>query len=151
MTFELQVDKSALHDALVTLGAEIDKELFEESRVTANNIDRESSARLQRQLGPGSTGKTVAGIHVVPLGSVGHAVVSERNPFPNLPLWLDKGTHSGGTREKSHRAGGVRTGGSVHMAARPYFDVSVKLEEAAHLRRVDEAVQRAINAKGLGD
>lgn len=131
MTFNIEVDRTDLHLALTTLGKEIDKELFEVSRVTANAIDREASSRLARQLGPNATGKTVAGITVIPLGTVGHAVVAERNPYPILPYWLEKGTEK--------------------MRPREFFDVAVKLEESAHLRRVDEAVQRAINAKGLGE
>ena len=131
MTYTIEVDRAALHDALMSLGTEIDKELFAVSLVTANAIDREASARLARQLGPNATGKTVAGIAVIPLGTAGHAVIAERNPYPILPYWLEKGT--------------------AKMSARPFFDAAVKLEEGAHLRRVEEAVQRAIDSKGLGD
>lgn len=131
MTFGIDVDRAAFIDALRALAADIQAALNQAASITANNIAREAESRLRRQLGPASTGKTAAGIKVVPLGGVGYTVLAARNPYPNLPLWLDKGTQ--------------------HMTARPFFDVAVQLEQHAYLRRIEGVVQDAIHEKGLGE
>lgn len=112
---------------------------------TSEAIVREARSRLQRQLGPNATGKTVAGIEIDRADRGGFIVGSSRQPFPNLPLWLERGTKKG-TRVTRGRA---RSGGN--MKARPYFYESAELEEQPHLRRVAEELQREIDAEGLGE
>ena len=74
----------------------------------------------------------MAGIRAEPArGGNGFVVLSEREPFPSLPFWLEKGTK--------------------RMAARPYFFASALLEESSHRRRIEDALREAIEAKGLGE
>lgn len=127
-----QMDDAALVAAVAQLGPSLEKYALPACKVTADNVAREAQNRLQRQLGPDATGKTVAGIRVERArAGVGYVVVASRNPFPSLPGWLEHGTK--------------------HMDARPYFDVSGRLEETAHRRRLEEALQAGIDAVGLGD
>lgn len=114
----------------------------EASQETAEAIAREAKARLHRQLGPNATGLTEAGIAARPAyDNNGFIVISEREPFPNLPLWLEKGTKKGRRKD----------GSLAHSNyARPYFWISAELEAGAHYRRIGEALGRAISEKGLG-
>lgn len=126
-----ELDDSALVRALQQLGPAVERHTLPACKVTADNVAREARQRLQRQLGPEATGKTVAGILVeLAESGDGYVVIAERNPFPDLPGWLEHGTR--------------------HMDARPFFDVSARLEEAAHRRRLEDAVQAAIDEVGLG-
>lgn len=128
--FGVEVDVADVLKAFDQAGPVMERHLKGAAKVTADHIAREAQARLQRQLGPGATGKTVAGIRVVE-DERGYLVIAQRNPFPNLPLWLDKGT--------------------VRMSARPFFDSSAQLEQGPHLRRLHEAAQAAIAEVGLGE
>jgi hypothetical protein len=135
--FELETD--AIVAAMLDLGDFAQPFVNEASRESAESIEREAETRLQRQLGPNATGNTLAGIDSRPAyDGNGYVVVSENHRMPNLPLWIDEGTRRGKPRSHSE-------------PARPYFWVSVQLEEGAHYRRISEAVQDAIDAKGLGD
>lgn len=115
------------------------------SLATAHAIVREARARLSRQLGPDATGRTEAGIDITRADRGGYIVGSGRNPMPNLPLWIEKGTRKG-TRITRGRA---RSGGN--MKARPYFYESAELEELPHLQRVVDELQAEIDAEGLGE
>jgi hypothetical protein len=128
----LVVAEAELADAMQRL-------VNEASHETADAIAREAAARLRRQLGPDATGKTEAGIVVRPAyDGNGYVVISSRDPFPNLPLWIEKGTSRG--RPGSHAS-----------AARPYFYVSAQIEAGAHERRIEAALRSAITVSGLGD
>lgn len=135
---DITLDTAALYAALDRLGPVGEGLIRTAAFETATAIDREATARLSRQLGPGSTGTTAAGIVVEPdYAGVGYIVAARRDPFPNLPLWLEKGTKRGG--------------GTHANVARPFFYVSAFLEEGAHYRRVAEAVSAALADTGLGE
>lgn len=135
--FEATLDASALLTALAQLGDAAVPFVRAAAQTSAESIVREAQARLARQLGPNASGQTVAGITMRPdTGGTGFIVVAEREPFPNLPLWLEKGTKKGQ--------------GTHANLPRPFFYVSAELEEGPHERRISEAVQAAIDAQGLG-
>ena len=139
---EITIDADALLLALARLGDAAQPFVDAAVLVTANNIDREASARLRRQLSSASTGVTEAGITVTKAEVGGGLVVgASRQQFPNLPLWIEKGTKKG-TR-KGNSGGG--------MAARPFFYSSAMLEEGPHFARVARAIQDAIDTQGLGE
>src|SRR5579862_8573633 len=131
------LDDSGLRAALAALPAALQDAVNAVAEETANAIVQEARARLQRQLGPNATGATVAGITARrAFDGNGFVVVAEREPMPNLPLWIEKGTKRGGK-------------GSHTEPARPFFYASVLIETGAHQRRVADAIQGAINASGL--
>jgi hypothetical protein len=108
--------------------------------ITATNIRAEAVARLKRQLVAGvgkgfgghGTGETEEGILVNPLGSGWGWIVDAGNlTTPMLDLWLERGTK--------------------HMAARPFFFDSGRLEEQAHADRINAGITQAIADQGLGD
>lgn len=143
---EVEVNADALIAAIQRLGnARADAAVDRASLVTANNIVREARSRLERQLGPDATGKTTAGIQIERADRGGYIVGSRRDPFPNLPLWIEKGTKKG-TRITR---GVARSGGN--MKARPYFYDSAELEEQPHLQRVSDELQAEFDAEGLGE
>lgn len=136
----IDADVDELLEALHQLGEAAEPLVNEAARETAGAIDLEASARLRRQLGPKATGKTVDSIiHEPAYDGNGFIVAVERDPYPELPYWLEKGTRRG---DRPNRA---------TTAPRPYFWVSAELEEGAHFRRVEEAVQEAIEASGMGE
>lgn len=136
LTIEADVD--ALVAALTAFGEDAGPAMLVVAFETGDAVAREARARLQRQLGPGATGLTLAGITVrKSYDGQGVVVLSEREPFPNVPLWLEKGTKRGHGKHAN--------------VARPYFYVSAELEQGPHLRRVEEALQALMQAKGLGD
>ena len=97
------------------------------SKVTADAIATEAKRRVRRR-----TGLTAEGIVVEEdRARVGYVVLATRQQFPNLPHWLEHGTK--------------------FMTASPFFFPSARLEEAAHERRIREALQLAIDDVGLGD
>jgi len=120
----IEFDTRGFLDLLARVPKSIEARFNKEGRITADRVAAEARRRVAI-----ATGLTHAGIDVEPLekGS-GWAVVSARNPFPNVPIWLESGT--------------------VHMEAQPYFDVSVRLEEGPHFRRLAEALQEELD--GLG-
>lgn len=112
------------------------------AKVSADHIASEAEARLSRQVGPQTTGATVAGIRVeVDRHGDGYAVTSSRDPMPDLPKWLERGTKEN-TKPYPHH----------HHAtyAKPFFDISGRLEEGAHRERIIEALQAATDEVGLG-
>lgn len=128
----IDVDSSGLEAAFNRLGETAQPFVNDASRETADAIVREAKARLARQLGPNATGATVEGITDRPASDGnGWIVIAEREPFPNLPFWLEKGTQ--------------------HMDPRPFFYPSIALEIGAHQRRLGDALTEAIKAEGLGE
>lgn len=118
------------------------------SRVTAEAVVREARSRLERQIGhSASTDKrpdlgqnlTLQGLTSRPAyDGNGYVVVDEREPFPNVPLWLEKGTKAGKRKNDA-------TTPALH-----FFYSSGQLEVQAHIRRLEDAFTKAIAASGLG-
>ncbi len=136
--WSVEVDREAAVEALITLGDFAQPYVNEASHQSADSIVREASSRLQRKLSGNSTGETLAGIQDrQAYDGNGWVVISDNDRMPNLPLWLEKGT-------KRHKAGGHS------QPALAYFYSAVQLEEGPHLRRIENALTNAIEAKGLG-
>lgn len=136
--FSVTFDDKAVMAALTTLGDSAQPYINEASRESATSMAREAASRLRRQLGPAATGETESGIKAAPAeNGNGYIVVSTNRRMPNLPLWIEKGTEKGDP-------------GSHTQAARPYFYVSAQLERGSHFRRLQDVLQEAIDAKGLG-
>lgn len=132
-----ELEDAAIKTVLDGLGESVQPFINAASKETADAIVREAKARLHRQLGPNATGQTEANIAARPAyDKNGYIVISEREPFPNVPLWLEKGTKKGKGTHANY--------------ARPYFYVSAEIEAGAHYRRIGEAIRHAIDAKGLG-
>lgn len=139
MGFSVDVDDAAVVAALNTLGDSAQPYINDASRESAESMEHEAESRLHRQLGPNATGQTEAGIEARPANDGnGYVVVSSNDRMPNLPLWKEKGTKKGKPRSHSE-------------AATPYFYVSAELERGAHFRRISNALQEAIDDKGLGE
>jgi hypothetical protein len=133
-------DTTALTASLVGLPDALKPYVSAAALITATNIRTEAIARLKRQLVAGvgkgfgghPTGETEEGILVNPIKSGWGWIVDAGNATqPLLDLWLERGT--------------------VHMAARPFFYDSGRLEEAAHAERINAGIKQAIADKGLGD
>lgn len=126
MNYEVEVDNAELLAALDSVGDYAEVYLDRASEVTANRIAIEARSRVARR-----TGKTQEGIVVEEsyLGS-GYVVISARQPMPNLPHWIEKGTK--------------------FQEARPYLEPAIELEREPHRGRIAEAIQRAVDEKGLG-
>jgi hypothetical protein len=131
---EIDADARELLAALDRLGDRAEQYCLEAARETGKAVAREAESRLRRQLGPLATGKTADAIAVKdapkPLGGVWVLVEPQPMRPANLPLWLEVGTWK--------------------MNERPHLFVSARLEETAHRRRLEDAVQRAIDSEGLG-
>lgn len=127
----IEVDASGVEAALNRFGVAAQPFINDASKETADAFVTEARARLQRQLGPNATGKTVAGITARPAyDGNGYVVVDEREPFPNVPFWLEKGTK--------------------HMDPREFFYSSMLLQVSDHQRRLGDALQKTVDAEGLG-
>lgn len=103
---------------------------------TATRIASEAEARVARR--EGVTASNIVATDELPswLGggkggptSAYVYVKAVRRPA-NLPLWLETGTR--------------------YMGAQPFLFVSARLEEGPHLRRLADAMQRAIDGARLG-
>jgi hypothetical protein len=127
ITFTLNT--SGLQALIDRYGAAATEELDAACLQTADAVVREARARLDRQLGPNATGATLEGIHHEPIHG-GYVVLDTREPFPDLPGWIEHGTKRGKPHSHTERA-------------RPYFYVSEQLEAGAHFRRLEEALQNA--------
>lgn len=137
--FVIDVEAQGVIDAFTTLGDFAQPYVNAASRESAESMEAEAEARLRRQLGPNATGETEAGIASMPArDGNGYVVVSSNQRMPNLPLWIEKGTEKGKP-------------GSHTEAARPYFYVSAELTRGSHFRRISDALQSAIDARGLGE
>lgn len=137
-SFSIDVESAAVIAELTTLGDAAQPYINEAAHESADSIVREAQSRLERKLSGTSTGATIAGIHDQPAyDGNGFVVISSREPMGNLPLWLEKGTKKG-------------QAGSHASPALSYFYSAAQLEEGPHLRRIEDALQHAINDKGLG-
>ncbi len=128
MNISIDMDASGLLRDIAALPERMRVRFMQASRETAEALEREMRARLQRQLSPSATGATVASIvHRQAYDGNGYVVLTERNPYPNLPLWLEKGTQPG------KRKNFART------QRRPFFYASIALEAPGHERRIKDA------------
>ncbi len=124
------VETRELLAALDRLGERVERHIEAAAKVTAENIAREARARAARAW-MSRSGRTVQGIGIeVARRGPGYVVYAENPEMPNLPVWLETGT--------------------ARMRARPFFYASAALEEGAYVRRIQAAVQAAIDEGGLG-
>ncbi len=122
----MEMDAAEVLAAIDALGPSCAEKTKSAARITANAVAIEARGRVRRR-----KGETLAGIAVEDTyDGVGYVVLSANEREPNLPHWLDKGTSK--------------------MDAHPYFDASAVLEERPHFERISDAIQQAINEKGLG-
>ncbi len=128
----------AVTPALAVVADALSVRLDAVCHATADSAAREMRARLGRQLGPNASGQTVAGIEVVrAYDGNGWVVLSDNARMPNLPLWIEKGTHAGKP-------------GSHASAARPYFYQSIQLVSGPHEQRIHDAMTDGLAEQGLG-
>jgi hypothetical protein len=138
VTIDMDVDATVL--VMKVLGDVAQPYVNAAAQVSADRIQNEAQARLRRQLSSKATGKTVASIVTRPaFDGNGIIVIAERDPYPELPLWLEKGTKPGGRPNKAR------------TYPRPFFYVSAELEEGPHFRRIQGALQDCITDQGLGE
>lgn len=125
-SFTVTVDTTALFAALDAIPAAVHAHLKAAAKVTATNIAREAKARIRRR-----TGKTGDAITVEETHNGDGYVIFTGNGRQHIAHFLEFGTK--------------------FMTAKPFLFASARLEEGAHDRRSREAVQAAIDAKGLGE
>lgn len=125
-SFTVTVDTTALFAALDAIPAAVHAHLKAAAKVTATNIAREAKARIRRR-----TGKTGDAITVEETHNGDGYVIFTGNGRQHIAHFLEFGTK--------------------FMTAKPFLFASARLEEGAHDRRCREAIQDAIDAKGLGD
>lgn len=123
----ITTETTALLAALQQLPALVRTHVKRAARVTADRIVREAAGRVARRTGATAAGLTVEETH----SGDGYVVFVKRVDEPGLPGWLEHGTK--------------------FMTKRPFLFVSARLEEGAHERRTRDAIQDAIDEKGLGD
>lgn len=127
--FTIEVDTRELLAALDAIPAAVLAYLKEAAKITADNIAREAKGRVARRTGKTGDAITVEKSH----DGTGYVVfvANAAADWPNLDIGLEFGTR--------------------YMSPRPFLHVSARLEEGGHDRRSREAIQRAIDAKGLGE
>ena len=105
------------------------------SRVSADHIAAEAIARLTRQVSGAPSRHPPPTVDQITVKSDrtgwGWIVDAGNLSTPMLDRWLELGTR--------------------RMQARPFFFDSARLEQAAHLDRVQNAVRAALSQYGLGD
>jgi hypothetical protein len=124
----IEVDAADVLALLNRLGPAAEIHVHEASRVTAERIQQEARSRVRR-----ATGIMHDAIIIEAAGPPMHGyrvfvddMIDERGPRAHeFPLW-----HEAGTK---------------HMKAQPFMEVSAQLEEGAHLRRLSDALQDAID------
>jgi HK97 gp10 family phage protein len=122
----ITVDTRDLFAAMDAMPNVIMAALKANAKVTADNIAREAKARIAR-----ATGATAEAITVEETHNGDGYVVFVGNERTYIGRFLEFGTK--------------------FMAARPFLFTSARIEEGSHDRRALEAVQAAIDSKGLGD
>lgn len=147
--FTIEVDTRELLAALDALPDLVLSNLKAASKITADNIAREAKGRVARR-----TGETAEGIHVEESYSGDGYVVLMGDAVS--PAETKSRERRGLKTAKSNLHQTKHTGiwlefGTKFMTKREFFFPSARLEESAHNRRAREAVQDAINARGLGE
>lgn len=128
MNITMELDTSGLLRDIAALPERMRVRFMQASEATAQALEREMKARLARQLSPAATGASVESIsYRQAYDGNGYVVLTERNPYPNLPLWLEKGTSPGKRRN------------FARTQPRPFFYASVELEAPGHERRIINA------------
>ena len=122
----VDVDTRALFAAMDAVPAAVLAHLKANAKITADNIKREQQARIKRRTGATGEAITVEQTH----DGTGYVV------FPG--------------QQRTHVAHFLEFG-TKFMSAGAFFFAAARLEEGAHDRRAREAVQAAIDSKGLGD
>ena len=141
----IEIDTAAVLAALDRLGAVAEQHVKAAAKVTADNIVREARGRARRR-----TGETAS-----------HIVAEESHDQRGYIVWVRPDVRishhtmtrsgRGHTQKVTFNAlGGWLEFGTETMTPKPFLFVSARLEESAHLRRVAEAVQAAIDETGLG-
>jgi hypothetical protein len=141
----IDVDASAVLEAMRRLGDRADVPVKAASKVTAENIAREAKGRIARR-----TGETAS-----------HIVVEESHDGKGYVAWVEPDvkislhtSRSGRTHTQSvtySSVGRFLEFGTKHMTKREFLFPSARLEERPHLDRLAEALQDAIDDAGLGD
>lgn len=134
----IDVDASDLIRAFDRLGDEADRHVKAAARVTADRIVSEAKRRVARRADPSTRPPDRSGPTADMIRSEetydgkGYIVLAnDKKSRAHVAQWLEFGTS--------------------HMSPRPFFFSSARLEEAAHLRRTEQAVRDAIDGVGLGD
>ena len=125
----IEVDTEALLRAIDAMPDAVLAFLKPAAKTTADNIADEAQGRVARRTGATAEAITVEEAH----SGDGYVVyvANAAEDWPHLDIGLEFGTK--------------------FMTERPFLIVSAQLEVGAHDRRAREAVQAAINSKGLGD
>lgn len=126
----IDADFSEVLRALDRLGTLAEKYVREASRETAERIADETKRRIPRRAGgPTRTAHTAEGVTIRDLGDRGFLVFVLQPDMHGLPQWLEFGTR--------------------HMVAKPALFPAARLEEGAHLRRIIDGLNQAIDEVGL--
>lgn len=129
-SISVTVDAQTVKDNLVVLPECLKPYVRAAARISADHIRDEARVRLQRQLSAAATGETVASIRVTSDRSGwGWTVRAGKVSFPMIAYWLERGTE--------------------HQRARPYLDVSARLEQEAHTRRIEAAIRAGLAESGF--
>lgn len=121
----IDVDPSGVIKALDRLGAAVEQRLQDVAQETAQRIAEEARRRVARR-----TGQTASFITAEPArdgkGWVVYVKIpaDQRNLWPNIDIGLEFGTR--------------------YMVPRPFLHPSVSLEAGPHRRRLEAAIQAAI-------
>lgn len=123
----ITVDAADVLAMLDQLGPTAAALVHDESRITAEHIQQGARSRARR-----ATGTLVEAI-----------TVEEMGPMGGYRVFVDEMTDARGPRAEEfalwHEAG------TKHMSAQPFMEVSARLEEGSHLRRLSDALQTAID------
>ena len=125
-TFTIDVETTALFAAIDEIPEAVQRHLKAAAKVTADRIATEARGRIRRR-----TGQTGEAITVAETYNGDGYVIYVGNKRQHIGSFLETGTK--------------------FMSPKPFLFVSARLEEGAHDRRAREAVQAAIDEKGLGD
>jgi hypothetical protein len=131
--FTAAVDAELLLRSLDHFGAHVGAWLDASCLETAKAIVAEASRRIHRQ-----TGETAAKIHYE-RGRYGGYVV----------MAYDTGGKGKGGRTRQHHVDLYLEFGTTFMYPRPFLLESARLEEGPHMRRLEEAAQKAIDEEHL--
>lgn len=119
----IDVDPAGAIAMLTKLGPAVERHLLAAAQVSAASIAREARSRVSRR-----TGKTMAGItDELARDGTGYVVYVKTlaDSWPNIDVALEWGTRM--------------------MTPRPFMQASALLEEGPHRRRIEQAIQAAID------